>query len=384
MPVDITLLGATGYTGALTADHLSTHLPAGATWAIAGRNAAKLEVESRRIVALGGSEPDIIVADAGDPESMRAMAEGTRVLITTVGPYLEHGEPAVKAAAEAGIAYVDLTGEPLFVDRMWLKYHEIAQSTGARIIHACGFDSIPYDLGALYTVLQLPDDLPITVKGYVRGNLQPSGGTYHSAINQFAQMRESGKVAGERKRLEGRPVARRIRGAGKLGRTEHDRGWAVPLPTVDPQIVLRSARGLDAYGPDFEYQHFAHIKTTRMLAAGAVGLGVLGVGAQVPPLRKLLLKAKDPGDGPTPEQREKAWFTLDFLAESKDVRLRTRVSGKDPGYGGTGKMLSEAAMCLAFDDLPPVSGQSTTAIAMGQALIDRLHPDILRFETLDH
>jgi len=384
MPVDITLLGATGYTGALTGDYLSTHLPAGATWAIAGRNGAKLEAESRRIVAQGGSEPDLIVVDTTDPESMRALAEGTRVLITTVGPYLQHGEAAVKAAAEAGIGYVDLTGEPLFVDRMWLKYHELARSTGATIVHACGFDSIPYDLGALYTVLQLPEDLPITVKGYVRGNLQPSGGTYHSAINQFAQMRESAKVAGQRRTLERRPADRRVRGAGKLGRTEHDSGWAVPLPTVDPQIVLRSARALDAYGPDFEYQHFAHVRTTRMLAAGAVGLGVLGVGAQVPPLRKLLLKAKDAGDGPTPEQREKAWFTLDFLAESKDVRLHTRVSGKDPGYGGTGKMLSEAALCLAFDELPSVSGQTTTAVAMGQALIDRLHPDILRFETLDH
>ncbi len=384
MPVDITLLGATGYTGALTSDHLATHLPDGATSAIAGRNVTKLEAEARRIAALGGVTPEIVVADAGDATSMRRMAENTRVLITTVGPYLQHGEPAVKAAAEAGIAYVDLTGEPLFVDRTWLKYHDVAQSTGARIVHACGFDSIPYDLGALYTVLQLPDDLPITLQGFVRGNLQPSGGTYHSAINQFAQMRDSARTAGQRRRIEGRPEGRRIRGGGRLGRTEHDRGWAVPLPTVDPQIVLRSARGLETYGPDFEYQHFAHVKTTRMLAAGAVGLGVIGVGAQVPPLRKLLLKAKDPGDGPTPEQREKAWFTLDFLAEGKDARLHTRVSGKDPGYGGTGKMLSEAALCLAFDDLPSVSGQTTTAIAMGQALIDRLHPDILRFETLDH
>ncbi|HWV26730.1 MAG TPA: saccharopine dehydrogenase NADP-binding domain-containing protein, partial [Aeromicrobium sp.] len=271
MPVDITLLGATGYTGALTADYLSTHLPTGATWAIAGRNAAKLEAESRRLVAQGGSEPDITVVDTGDAAGMRAMAEGTRVLITTVGPYLQHGEAAVKAAAEAGIAYVDLTGEPLFVDRMWLKYHDIARSTGARIIHACGLDSIPFDLGVLYTVLQLPDDVPITVKGYMRGNLQPSGGTYHSAINQFAQLREGAKVAGERRSLEERPTDRRVRGAGKLGRTAHDKGWAVPLPTVDPQIVLRSARALDTYGPDFVYQHFAHVRTTRMLAAGAVG-----------------------------------------------------------------------------------------------------------------
>lgn len=380
--VDITLFGATGYTGALTAEYLGTHLPPGGTWALAGRNLEKLRAVADAVVAAGGVEPSLVTADVSDPSSMADLARGTRVLISTVGPYLQHGEPAVRAAAEAGIRYLDLTGEPQFVDEMYLKYHVIAQNTGATLVHACGFDSLPYDLGVLYTVSQLPDDVPVEVKGYVRGNMQPSGGTYHSAINQFASLRESAKVAAQRKRVEGRPEGRRVRGAGKLGRAEHAQGWAVPLPTIDPQIVLRSARALDSYGPEFTYQHFAHVKTTRMLALGAVGLGVLGVGSQVPPLRSLLLRRIDPGAGPTPEQREKAWFTLDFLADAKDVRLHTRVSGKDPGYGGTGKMLSEAALSLAFDELPHVTGQTTSAVAMGQALIDRLHPDVLRFETL--
>lgn len=380
--VDITLFGATGYTGALTAEYLATHLPEGATWAVAGRNLDKLKRIADQVVASGGVRPQLVTADVSDESSMAAMAASTRVLISTVGPYLQHGEPAVKAAAEAGIAYVDLTGEPQFVDETWLKYHETALNTGARIVHACGFDSLPYDLGVLYTVSQLPDDVPVEVKGYVRGNFQPSGGTYHSAINQFASLRESARIAADRRRREGRPEGRSVHGAGKLGRAEHDKGWAVPLPTIDPQIVLRSARAIDSYGPDFTYQHFAHVKTTRMLALGAGVMGVLGVGAQVPPLRRLLLSRIDPGSGPTPEQREKAWFTLDFIARAKDVDLRTRVSGRDPGYGGTGKMLSESALCLAFDDLPAVAGQTTSAVAMGQALIDRLHPDILRFQTL--
>ncbi|WP_375002371.1 saccharopine dehydrogenase family protein [Aeromicrobium sp. CTD01-1L150] len=383
MSVDITLHGATGFTGALTADYLGTHLPPGATWAIAGRNRSKLQGVADAVSAAGGTTPEIVVADLQDAASMRAMAEDTRVLISTVGPYLKHGLPAVRAAAEAGIGYLDLTGEPQFVDQVWLDLHETAERTGARLVHACGFDSIPYDLGALYTVSQLPDDVPIQLKGYVRGNLGPSGGTYHSAIGQFASFRQSAKIAKQRRAKEQRPADRSIRGAGSLGRAEHDAGWAVPLPTVDPQIVLRSARALPTYGPEFGYEHYAHVKTTRMLAAGAVGLGVLGVGAQIPPVRSLLLRLKSPGDGPSPEERAKAWFTLDFLAESKDVQLHTRVSGRDPGYGGTAQMLSEAALCLAFDDLPPVAGQTTTAVAMGQELIDRLHPEILRFQTID-
>lgn len=157
MGVDVTLFGATGFTGGLTADYLGAHIPAGKSWAIAGRNATKLKAVADRIEQLGGVAPKIIEADIADATSMKALAEQTRVLITTVGPYLQHGEPAVKACAEAGTHYVDLTGEPEFVDKMWLKYNDIAKASGAKIVHACGFDSIPYDLGVLFTVEQLPE-----------------------------------------------------------------------------------------------------------------------------------------------------------------------------------------------------------------------------------
>ncbi|MDX6276317.1 MAG: hypothetical protein QOJ72_445, partial [Nocardioidaceae bacterium] len=243
--VDIALLGATGFTGSLTADYLGAHLPTTATWAIAGRNAAKLNAIAERIEGNGGVRPQVVEADVRDETSMAALAAQTRVLITTVGPYLQHGEAAVKACAEAGIAYVDLTGEPEFVDRMWLKYHAIAEASGARIIHACGFDSIPYDLGVLYTVEQLPEGVPLTVKGYIRAGGAPSGGTYHSAIGAFSRLRQASRTAAERKEAEGRPAGRRIKGGGKIGRGAGGQGWALPLPTIDPQIVLRSARALD-------------------------------------------------------------------------------------------------------------------------------------------
>jgi len=380
--VDIALLGATGFTGALTADYLGTHLPPGASWAIAGRNQAKLETIADRIDTLGGVRPEIISADTGNPDSMAALARSTRVLISTVGPYVALGEPAVKAAAEAGIAYVDLTGEPEFVDAMWLKYHAVAQETGARLVHACGFDSIPYDLGVLFTVEQMPEGVPLDVKGYIRAGGTFSGGTYHSAVGAFSRIRQSGRTAAERKKLEKRPRGRTIRGGGKLGRGAGGKGWALPLPTIDPQVVLRSARSLDRYGPEFTYSHFAQFKKLPMLAGTLVGGAVVVAGAQLRPTRALLLKVKAQGDGPDEAARAKAWFKLRVIADGGGKTVTTEVSGGDPGYTETAKMLSESALCLAFDDLPAVSGQTTTAVAMGDALITRLQAAGITFRTL--
>lgn len=381
-PVDIALLGATGFTGGLTADYLASHLPDGATWAIAGRNQAKLEAVADRVEALGGVRPEIISADSTNADSMSALAGSTRVLATTVGPYLQHGEAAVKAAAEAGIAYIDLTGEPEFVDRMWLKYHDIATASGARLIHACGFDSIPYDLGVLFTVQQLPEGVPLDVKGYIRAGGTASGGTYHSAIGAFAGIRGAGKIAAQRKQREPRPEGRRVRGGGGLGRGAAGKGWGLPLPTIDPQIVLRSARALERYGPEFSYQHFAQFTRLPMLAATIVGGGVVLAGAQLAPTRALLLKLKSQGDGPDEAKREKSWFKLRLIGEGGGQTVTTEVSGGDPGYTETAKMLSESALCLAFDDLPDVSGQTTTAVAMGQPLIERLQQAGITFRTL--
>ncbi|MGH3386946.1 MAG: saccharopine dehydrogenase family protein, partial [Nocardioidaceae bacterium] len=159
---DLVLFGATGFTGALTADYLARNAPADCRWALAGRNRAKLEAVRDQ---LAGANPacadlDLLVADVTDPGSLRPVVEQTRLLITTVGPYIAYGEPLVAACAEAGTDYVDLTGEPEFVDLMYVRHHDRAKETGARLVHACGFDSIPYDLGVYFTVGQLPADRP--------------------------------------------------------------------------------------------------------------------------------------------------------------------------------------------------------------------------------
>jgi len=382
---DVVVFGATGFTGALTAEYLAHRAPATTRWALAGRNRDKLEAVRRRLAEISpaAAQLPLLTADTGDASSMRKLAESTRVVITTVGPYIKYGEPVVAACAAAGTSYVDLTGEPEFVDLMWLRYHEQAQQTGARLIHSCGFDSIPYDLGALFAVQRLPEGVPIQLEGFVRAGGTFSGGTYHSALHIMGRLRQGMKVASERKRREPRPDGRRVRGIqGKPHRDDEAGGWVAPFPTIDPQTVLRSARALDRYGPDFSYSHYVVVKQLPVLVGMGVGDGTVIALAQLKPTRDLLLKLKDPGEGPTPEQREKAWFKVKMVGEGGGKRIVAEVTGGDPGYGETSKMLAESALCLAHDELPERAGQLTPAVAMGDALISRLKAAGIRFEVV--
>ena len=372
---DIVVLGATGFTGRLTAEYLAKNAPADCRWALAGRNQEKLEQ-----VRSGLSEIDpklaelpLLCADVTDPESLRAVAESARVVITTVGPYLEYGEPLVAACAAAGTDYVDLTGEPEFVDRMYLEHHEAAVASGARIVHCCGFDSIPHDLGVLFTVKQLPSGVPLTIRGVVRSDATFSGGTFHSALNQFSRASHLQRTAAERKKVEPRPEGRRVRTtAGKPHKDSELGYWLMPLPTIDPTIVKRSAAARDDYGPDFTYSHYAGFNSLPYAGGAAVAVAALMAAAQVGPVRRQILKRVPQGEGPSERKRAKSWFTVELVGEGGGERVTTKVSGGDPGYDETAKMLAESALCLAFDDNPTTAGQVTTAKAMGENLLDRL------------
>ena len=385
-PHDIVLFGCTGFTGELTAQYLARHAPSDTRWALAGRNRAKLEALRDRLAQTTPAcgELSLLEADASDPASLRDLASSTRVLITTVGPYIEYGEPLVAACAESGTDYVDLTGEPEFADLMYVRHHARAVETGARIVHACGFDSIPHDLGVLFTVEQLPEGVPIKVDGYVRAGGMPSGGTFHTAITGMSHVRQTVKAAAERRKLEPRPEARKVRGAKGAPHRVKDTGWwALPLPTIDPQIVLRSARALERYGPDFSYGHWAAVKRLPIAVGGVAGVAGLMALAQISPTRKWLLGRINPGEGPSPEKRAKSWFKVRFVGEGGGQRVVTQVSGGDPGYDETSKMIAESALCLAHDDLPETAGQVTTAAAMGDALIERLQRAGIEFEVLE-
>jgi short subunit dehydrogenase-like uncharacterized protein len=382
-PYDVVLFGATGFTGGLTAEYLAAHADPGTRWALAGRNSAKLE-DVRGRLGSEHAELPLLRADVGDPVSLRELAESTKVVITTVGPYIQYGEPLVAACAAAGTAYVDLTGEPEFVDQMWLRYHEQAEQSGARLVHSCGFDSIPSDLGALFAVEQLPEGVPIDLQGFVRVNGTFSGGTYHSALQIMGRLRQGQRIGRERREREPRLEGRRVQGIS--GHPHHDDGaggWVVPFPTIDPQTVLRSARALDRYGPDFTYSHFLVIKHLASALGLGVGAGVVIGLAQLEPTRNLLLKLKDPGEGPSPEQRAQAWFKVRMVGTGGEHRVVVEVTGGDPGYTETSKMLAQAALCLAHDQLPDRSGQLTPAVAMGQPLIERLQRAGIGFEVID-
>ncbi|MGI5170868.1 saccharopine dehydrogenase family protein [Spirillospora sp. CA-253888] len=371
---DIVLFGATGFTGGLTAEYLAEHAPAETRWALAGRNRAKLEAVRERLAAIDPACKDLplLHADTADVASIDRIARSTRIVITTVGPYVRHGEPLVAACAAAGTDYLDLTGESTFIDRMYVKHHAEAVRSGARIVHAAGFDSIPQDLGAYFTVQHLPEGVPLRVEGFVRVNADISGGTWHSAIGIFADLRSMISAERERRRVEGpAPRGRRIRVSRRPAPRARVR-WALPLPTIDAQVVARSAAADERYGPDFSYGHYGAVRRLPVAAGVAAGAAAAVALAQFPPTRALLLRMRAPGEGPSAEKRAAHWFKVTFVGEGGGKRVVTEVGGGDPGYGETAKMLAESALCLAFDDLPATSGQVTTATAMGDALIRRL------------
>ncbi|MFH9348002.1 saccharopine dehydrogenase family protein [Kitasatospora sp. NPDC017646] len=390
-PYDLVLFGATGFTGGLTAEYLARTVPEGCRWALAGRDGRRLAAVRTKLAQVDPrcAGLPLLVADAADREALRAVAAGARVVISTVGPYLRHGEPLVAACADTGTDYVDLTGEPEFVDRMYLRHHERAVATGARLVHACGFDSVPHDLGVLFTVEELlrrGGPAPrVSVEGFVRAGGTVSGGTFASAMTALSRPRAMARAARARRAAEPRPEGRLVRTpAGRPHRSRAARAWALPLPTIDPQVVSRSAAALDGYGPDFGYAHYAAVRRLPVALGGVAAVAAVALAAQLPLLRRAVGRLRKPGDGPGAEQRARSWFAVRFVARARDGRtVLTEVSGGDPGYQETAKMLAESALCLAYDDLPPRAGQLTTAVAMGRPLIDRLIAAGISFRVVD-
>lgn len=380
-PYDLVLLGATGFTGRLTAWHLARQLHGTSTrWAIAGRDGAKLAALRTELP----DEPEVEVVDVGDLVGLLDLAARTRALATTVGPFARHGEPVVQACVRSGTHYADITGEPGFVRLIRDRYHADARQRGVTIVPCCGFESVPADLGVHFTVAHLPDDAPVDVRGYVRAVGRLSGGTAHTALEAIAARQPRAPSAGDTGEAGGagdaRPVAllpRRLHRVDALG------AWAVPLPTLDAGIVLRSARVLDGYGSAFRYGHYARVGRLPTAAAGAAGLGAFAAAAAFAPTRRWVRRAlPSPGEGPSAEVRARSRFTLTFVATGGDQEAITRVSGGDPGYEATAIMLGEAVRCLAGQAhaATRTAGVVTPAMALGGAYRERLHARGVRFE----
>lgn len=371
---EIVVYGASGYTGRLVAEYLHAEYGADLKWAMAGRSEDKLKAV-RSEMGLPDSVP-VIVADSADADSLTDMAKSADAIITTVGPYQLYGEGLVKACAENGTDYVDLSGEPPFMVDTIARYSDAAKASGARIVHSCGFDSIPFDLGVLHLqeAARAKNGAPFArVRGRVR-KMQGtfSGGTAASLGATMARAKKEPQVLDQMKD----PFALTPGFAGPAQPTGHkpildeDLGsWSAPfiMAAINTKNVHRSNQMMGhAYGEDFVYDEMMFTGPGEKGKAIAEHVGSAKPFGEHPP---------KPGEGPTKDEREAGFYDVAFYGgEGENMMVAVVTGDKDPGYGSTSKMIAESALCLTRDvprsDTP--GGIYTPAPAMGAALIKRL------------
>jgi short subunit dehydrogenase-like uncharacterized protein len=389
---DLVLFGATGFVGMLIAAHLATHAPASLRIGLAGRSTSRLEaVRSRLPVAARAW--NLIEADSSDAESLSALAAGTRVLFTTVGPYADYGLPVVEACARAGTHYADLTGEVSFVREAIDRYDTLAATSGARIVHSCGYDSVPSDLAVLLLHQAAKADdagglAEVQLVASFRGGI--SGGTLASMRGQLDGIRSDPSLRSlaadpfalspDRTR---EPATRQPPDVGRPRRVD-DGTWTAPfiMASANTRLVRRSnALQGWAYGRSLAYGEVMGVGRgpAGAVLAGAVTLGLgAGMGAMaIPPARKVLDRLLPaPGTGPSPSTQRRGWFRSEVTARTEGGhRYRAIVAGPgDPGYAATAVMAGESALALALDGdrLPAAAGSLTPATALGDVLVQRL------------
>jgi short subunit dehydrogenase-like uncharacterized protein len=392
--LDVVVFGATGFVGRLVAGYLAGHAPAGVRVGLAGRSAQRLADVRARLGAVASAWP-LLTADSGDPASVAALARAARVVVTTVGPYWRQGLALVEACASAGTDYADLCGEVLFVRESIDRCHELAAGTGTRIVHCCGFDSIPSDLGVLllHQAARADDagDLEDTtlVVTALKGGV--SGGTLASMMGQ----QEEAAASAEHRRVVQDPYALSpdraaepgLGGEGDLDWVSYDRDlgmWVGPFLMAGTNTrVVRRSNALQgwAYGRRFRYQEVTGFGTGPaapvLAAAASTALRALQAGLAFGPSRAMLGQLLPVlGEGPGEKARRTGFFRMEIHTRtSADARYVSKIEARgDPGYAATSVMLGESALCLAQDRnrLPGRAGVLTPAAAMGTTLADRL------------
>ena len=392
--LDVVLFGATSFVGRLCAEYLVRAAPPQARIGLAGRSLARL---SGLQASFGGRAADwpLLVADTTDQQSLSALASRTRVLATTVGPYRRYGLGVVEACATAGTHYADLNGEVLFMREAIDRFDELAAENGVRIVHSCGFDSIPSDLGvlALHEAVERDgagqlQDTTLVVRAMKGG---PSGGTIASLQGTVDDARSSPELArlladpyalspdrDAEPRLGPEPDLRGVQNDHELGM------WVGPfiMGSINTRAVRRSNALQDwAYGPRFRYREVMGFGSgpVAALQAGAIagGAGALLAGLSIAPARAVLDRVlPSPGEGPSEKQREQGFFRIEIHTRTSDgTRYLCRVGAQgDPGYKATAVMFGESSLSLALDGdrLPQRAGVLTPATAIGNTLIERL------------
>jgi short subunit dehydrogenase-like uncharacterized protein len=374
---DIVVYGATGFTGQLVAEYLAAHYTGADApkWAMAGRSVDKLA--SVRDAIGAPKDTALIVADAGDPASLKAMVEQTRSVLSTVGPYQLYGNDLLAACVASGTDYFDLCGEPIWMRQMIDKHEAAAKASGARIVFSCGFDSVPFELGAFFVqeeakrVFGAPAS---RVKGRVRamrGTL--SGGTAASGRATFEAVAKDLSLV----TILNDPFALTpgFKGPkqpkGNKAVFEDDlQSWTAPfmMALINTRNVHRSNMLMGfRYGREFVYDEMV------LTGAGEKGEAnakkVMAANSE-----KTGPNAPKPGEGPSKEERENGLYDLLYIAVAPDGRdVRAAVKGdRDPGYGSTSKMISECAICLLRDTPDVPAGFWTPGAAMQHKLIKRL------------
>lgn len=390
---DLVVFGATGFVGRLLAEELATHAPPRTRIALAGRSRARLEAVRAGLPGEGATWP-VVVADAASADDMAALARSTTAVVTTVGPYLRYGLPLARACAEAGTHYADLTGEVLFVRRVADELHQIALGTGARVVNACGYDSVPSDLAVMLVHQRAQADgagdlRDTTLLAKARGGL--SGGTIDSARAQLDAVgadRSLLKVVFDPYALSPDRASEPDLGDERDVRSvfrEADTGqWVGPfvMAPFNTRIVRRSnALQGHAYGRRFRYREvMAHGRGRRGQARATLfsaGLGAAYALLGNPRTRPWFDRvAPKPGEGPDEAARRAGWFEMRVRSTTDSGRrYQSRVAAQgDPGYAATAVMLAQAALALALDGdrLPPAAGVLTPVTGLGTVLVDRL------------
>ncbi|MDC3332229.1 saccharopine dehydrogenase NADP-binding domain-containing protein [Ilumatobacter sp.] len=385
---DIVIFGATSFVGQILCKYMvDRHGVDGESinWAIAGRNAQKLEA----VVESTGADVPRIVADAGDADAIAALCASTKLVVSTVGPYALYGSKLVAAVAEAGIDYCDLTGEPQWMQRMIDRYQDRATETGARIVHACGFDSIPSDLGVWYTQQEAIEQLGESCVSISMGVKAMKGGASGGTVASMMNMMEEVSADPSLRQVLGNPYAIAPKGdrtgpdQPNVTLPQYDDGlesWLAPfvMAATNTRVVFRTHALLaHPWGNDFTYGEAMMMgeglggRAKAMSLSGAMG-GLMGAAA-VGPVRKMMGRfLPEPGEGPTSDAQEQGFFDIRFHGTTASgAEIMTKVTGdRDPGYGSTSKMLGESALALLDSDAS--GGFWTPATALGDDLISRL------------
>ena len=382
---DIIVWGATGFTGKLVTRYMETNYSQGnLKWAVAGRNKSKLN-------SLGLSEENILIANSDDQDSIDQLVQKGRVILTAVGPYVRYGSGLVQACAKYGTHYCDLTGEVYWMRKMIEEYETVAKNSGAKIVHTCGFDSIPSDLGTYFLQKSMMERFGVPANHVKYRSVAFKGGFSGGTADSMIAMMENAENDPQVLEIGKDPYALNFVGRGPDSNDvdtaffdEDFDAWIAPfiMAQINTRVVRRTNELLEfKYGKDFRYDEGTLISKG---SGGFIGANIAAIGMKASnglsgfkPTRQLLQKfLPKPGEGPSEETIQTGFFTIELIAKhpyESEKNLKAIVTGdQDPGYGSTAKMLAESALALAQDELPVEGGFWTPASAMGDALLKRL------------